>query len=322
MGLGFIAGGDFQSQYENYDGTTANIRQVKESTLGNLFASSEQRYVASVYDKNSAFFAEVEAYKDPLQALYDKESQLIEQYGSIDLARGTKEFEEAVQEFADATGLNGETAGKMLDWLETENRVNQATQAMKAQVNIITAKANAKSLSAEVEDTPLLDDNHTLEQAMIMAQAQDIYKEAYDYMWWEKFQADLFGILWTIIDHMAFWDMTDNATKYWKKSEAYEEGMKELTELGVRGVYDIGNEVAENADRRDYGAGPSAYSDSPFGAALESAELMEAEYSQQMALERRYTMDETQKFQKELNEGMIQTGQSGVEGFKTGLDQH
>lgn len=322
MGLGFIAGGDFQSQYENYDGTTANIRQVKESTLGNLFASSEQRYVASVYDKNSAFLAEVEAYKEPLQALYDKESQLIEQYGSIDLARGTKEFEDAVQEFADATGLNGETAGKMLDWLETENRVNQATQAMKAQVNIITARANAKALSAEVEDTPLLDDNHTLEQAMIMAQAQDIYKEAYDYMWWEKFQADLFGILWTIIDHMAFWDMTDNATKYWKKSEAYEEGMRELTELGVRGVYDIGNEVAENADRRDYGAGPSAYSDSPFGAALESAELMEAEYSQQMALERRYTMDETQKFQKELNEGMIQTGQSGVEGFKTGLDQH
>ena len=322
MGLGFIAGGDFQSQYENYDGTTANIRQVKESTLGNLFASSEQRYVASAYDKNSAFFAEVEAYKEPLQALYDKESQLIEQYGSIDLARGTKEFEDAVQEFADATGLNGETAGKMLDWLETENRVNQATQAMKAQVNIITAKANAKALSAEVEDTPLLDDNHTLEQAMIMAQAQDIYQEAYDYMWWEKFQADLFGILWTIIDHMAFWDMTDNATKYWKKSEAYEEGMRELTELGVRGVYDIGNEVAENADRRDYGAGPSAYSDSPFGAALESAELMEAEYSQQMALERRYTMDETQKFQKELNEGMIQTGQSGVEGFKTGLDQH
>ena len=322
MGLGFIAGGDFQSQYENYDGTTANIRQVKESTLGNLFASSEQRYVASAYDKNSAFFAEVEAYKEPLQALYDKESQLIEQYGSIDLARGTKEFEDAVQEFADATGLNGETAGKMLDWLETENRVNQATQAMKAQVNIITAKANAKALSAEVEDTPLLDDNHTLEQAMIMAQAQDIYKEAYDYMWWEKFQADLFGILWTIIDHMFFWDGADNATKYWKKSEAYEEGMKELTELGVRGVSDIGNEMAENADRRNYEAGPSAYSDSPFGAALESAELMEAEYSQQMSLERRYTMDETQKFQKELNEGMIQTGQSGVEGFKTGLDQH
>ena len=322
MGLGFIAGGDFQSQYENYDGTTANIRQVKESTLGNLFASSEQRYVASAYDKNSAFFAEVEAYKEPLQALYDKESQLIEQYGSIDLARGTKEFEDAVQEFADATGLNGETAGKMLDWLETENRVNQATQAMKAQVNIITAKANAKALSAEVEDTPLLDDNHTLEQAMIMAQAQDIYKEAYDYMWWEKFQADLFGILWTIIDHMFFWDGADNATKYWKKSEAYEEGMKELTELGVRGVSDIGNEMAENADRRNYEAGPSAYSDSPFGAALESAELMEAEYSQQMALERRYTMDETQKFQKELNEGMIQTGQSGVEGFQTGLDQH
>lgn len=314
--------GDFESQYENYDGTTKNVRQIKEATLGNFFATSEQRQVASVYDKNSMFFATVEAYSEPLQALYDKESQLIEQYGSIDLARGTKEFEDAVQEFADATGLNGETAGKMLDWLETENRVNQATQAMKAQVNVITARADAKALSADIEDTSFLDDNHTLEQAMIMAQAQDIYQEAYDYMWWEKFQADLFGILWTILDHMAFWDMTDNATKYWKKSEAYEEGMKELAELGVRGVSDIGNEMAENADRRDYGTGVSYYNDTPFGAAVESAEIMEAEYSQQMALERRYTMDETQKFQEELNEGMMQTGQSGVEGFKTGLDQH
>lgn len=314
--------GDFESQYENYDGTTKNVRQIREATLGNFFATSEQRQVASVYDKNSMFFATVEAYSEPLQALYDKESQLIEQYGSIDLARGTKEFEDAVQEFADATGLNGETAGKMLDWLETENRVNQATQAMKAQVNVITARADAKALSADIEDTSFLDDNHTLEQAMIMAQAQDIYQEAYDYMWWEKFQADLFGILWTILDHMAFWDMTDNATKYWKKSEAYEEGMKELAELGVRGVSDIGNEMAENADRRDYGTGVSYYNDTPFGAAVESAEIMEAEYSQQMALERRYTMDEAQNFQKELNEEMIQTGQSGVEGFKTGLDQH
>lgn len=314
--------GDFESQYENYDGTTKNVRQIKEATLGNFFATSEQRQVASVYDKNSMFFATVEAYSEPLQALYDKESQLIEQYGSIDLARGTKEFEDAVQEFADATGLNGETAGKMLDWLETENRVNQAAQAMKAQVNVITARADAKALLADIEDTSFLDDNHTLEQAMIMAQAQDIYQEAYDYMWWEKFKADLFGILWTIMDHMAFWDMTDNATKYWKKSEAYEEGMKELAELGVRGVSDIGNEMAENADRRNYGTGVSYYNDTPFGAALESAEIMEAEYSQQMALENRYTMDETQKFQKELNEDMIQTGQSGVEGFKTGLDQH
>ena len=314
--------GDFESQYENYDGTTKNVRQIKEATLGNFFATSEQRQVASIYDKNSMFFATVEAYSEPLQALYDKESQLIEQYGSIDLARGTKEFEDAVQEFADATGLNGETAGKMLDWLETENRVNQATQAMKAQVNVITARADAKALSADIEDTSFLDDNHTLEQAMIMAQAQDIYQEAYDYMWWEKFQADLFGILWTILDHMVVWDWTDHATKYWKKSEAYEEGMKELAELGVRGVSDIGNEMAENADRRNYGTGVSYYNDTPFGAAVESAEIMEAEYSQQMALERRYTMDETQKFQEELNEGMMQTGQSGVEGFKTGLDQH
>lgn len=327
MGLGFIAGGDFQSQYENYDGTTANIRQVKESTLGNLFASSEQRYVASVYDKNSAFFAEVEAYKEPLQALYDKESQLIEQYGSIDLARGTKEFEDAVQEFADATGLNGETAGKMLDWLETENRVNQATTAMQATASMIVARADAKATKAMYPELDTgVEGFSGVENAMIMAQAESIYKDAYDQMWWDWFGNTLWGyfnMLLAILDPLGlFGNHYEEMQKHFNVAEAYQEGMNELVDVGIDGLYRQGEEAAENADRRDYGAGPSAYSDSPFGAALESAELMEAEYSQQMALERRYTMDETQKFQKELNEGMIQTGQSGVEGFKTGLDQH
>ena len=322
VGLGFIAGGDFQSQYANYDGTTANIRQIKESGLGQV-STGDKAYVINTYDNNKMFFAEVEAYQDSLGELYDKESKLIEQYGSIDAARDTKEFREAVQEFADATGINGETAGKMLDWLETENRVNQATQAMKAQTRVIIAKADAKATEAELEGEPGLGDMDTLQQAMIMSQAQDIYKDAYDYMWWEKFQADLFGILWTIIDHLMVWDWTDHAEKYWKKSEAYQEGMEELSQLGVRGLSDIGDEMANGANRRDYGAGAiGRYHDTPFGGALESQDAMMGDYAALIELERKYASEETQKFHKDIRDGMNEAGEGGVEGFKKGLDQH
>ena len=322
IGLGFIAGGDFQSQYANYDGSTANIRQIKESGLGQA-STGDKAYVINTYDNNKMFFAEVEAYQDSLGELYDKESKLIEQYGSIDAARDTKEFREAVQEFADATGINGETAGKMLDWLETENKVNQATQAMKAQTRVIIAKADAKATAAEIDGESGLDDMGTLQQAMIMSQAQDIYKDAYDYMWWEKFQADLFGILWTLIDHLMVWDLTDHAEKYWKKSEAYQEGMEELSQLGVRGLADIGDEMADNANRRDYGTGVNiSYGDTPFGGAVDSLKTMELEYAQQMEREKQYTLNETNKFRKEVNRDMEKVGKESVEGFKTGLDQH
>lgn len=356
-GLGIIAGGDFESQYEQYDGTTKNIRQIKESTVGDIFKpTGAKAQVANTYDDNHMFFSMIEAYQKPLTELYSKESKLIEQYGSLDDARASEEFYEAVQEFADATGLQGETAGKMLDWLETENKVNQATQAMQARVNMIVAKADANALAAEVEDTDFGAQN--LQEAMIYAQAQDIYKEAYDYMWWEKFQADLFGILWTIIDAITVWDWTDHASQYWKKSEAYQEGMKELSELGVQGLSEIGDNTAEHADRRDYGSSGGLYYDTPFGGAKESAALQYADQQQQKAFEqnhivyseseyqaiqenylnygpnadmqlhdmikseKEYAQEEAKDFQNSLNKDMTETGQAGVEGFKEGLDQH
>ena len=275
MGLGFIAGGDFQSQYENYDGTTANIRQVKESTLGNLFASSEQRYVASVYDKNSNFFAEVEAYKEPLQELYDKESKLIEQYGSIDLARSTKEFEDAVQEFADATGINGETAVKMLEWLETENKVNQATKVGQAQIGIIRARADAKVAGLEYGEGGDLNDMNTLGNAMVMAQFQDMMNTAKTEVWWEL----LYAYLDTFISILLPWkwgDISKNLATVGIRQE-------ELAELDAEGnnILNSMYDAYENADRRDYGSGVSYTSDTPFGGAVSSAATMYAEEEQQ-----------------------------------------
>ena len=276
MGLGIIAGGDFESQYEKYDGTTANIRQIKENTLGNLFASREQSYVASVYDRNSTFFAEVEAYKEPLQELYDKESKLIEQYGSIDLARGSKEFQEAVQEFADATGINGETAAKMLDWLDTENKVNQATKVGQAQIGVIRARADAKVAALEYGEGGDLNDMDNLGNAMVLAQFQEMMNTAKTEVWWEL----LFAYLDTFISIMLPWkwgDVGKNLAKVGIRQE-------ELAELDAEGnnILNSMYEQYENADRRDYGNGVSYTADTPFGGAISSAATMYAEDEQQM----------------------------------------
>ena len=293
MGLGFIAGGDFESQYENYDGTTKNIRQIKETSLGKLFGgSAEQRYVSSVYDKNSMFFAEVEAYKEPLQELYDKESKLIEKYGSIDIARGTKEFEDAVQEFADATGLNGETAGMMLDWLETENRVNQAARIGQAEIGIIRARADAAVMGVDAEGAYGLGDMNNLGDAMIIAQFQEMMNTAKTEVWWEL----LYAYLDTFISILIPWkwgEVSGNLKKVGIRQN-------ELSELDAQGNKILQDMLDNEAERNDYGTG--AYSvmnaDTPFGAALEASAYNQSGVLTELSTIRR--KDSTTPTQKEM----------------------
>ena len=277
MGLGFIAGGDFESQYENYDGTTKNIRQIKENTLGNVFATSEQRQVASFYDNNSMFLAEVEAYADPLQELYDKETKLIEQYGSIDAARGTKEFAEAVQEFADATGVNGETAAKMLDWLETENKVNQATKVGQAEIGMIMARRQADLMKIQYGDQYGNTDFNDVGNAMVMAQFQEMMNEAKTEIWWDL----LFSYLDAILTGLNPLNWVNGELS--KKLATIGVNQQYLAELDAEGnkIYSDMYEAYEEADRRDYGTGSlSNYHDTPFGGAVSSAATMYAEEEQ------------------------------------------
>lgn len=268
QGLGFIAGGDFESQYQNYEGTTANIREIKENTLDGSM-TGEQAYVASVYDKNSMFFSQVEVYKEPLQALYDKESNLIEKYGSIDAARGTKEFYDAVKEFSDATGINGKTAGMMLDWLETENRVNQATKIGQAEIGMIQARTQAKVMAIDAEGTYGLGDMNNLGDAMIVAQFQEMMNTAKTEMWWDL----LFAYMNLILSALSPWDwFTGETAKNQKKVQAYQEGLNELDAQGNQILQDM---LDNQAEREDYGnEGASLYDDTPFGAALQNAGMV------------------------------------------------
>ena len=283
--------GEFESQYENYDGTTKNVRQIKEATLGNLFATSEQKEVASFYDNNQMFLSFIEAYKDPLTELYDKESKLIEQYGSIDAARGTKEFEEAVQEFADATGLNGETAGKMLDWLETENKVDQATAVGEARIGMIMAQRNAKLMQIEYGDEYGGTDFNDIGNAMVMAQFQDMMNTAKTEVWWDLLFAYL-DLIATLVNPLAWGDIS-------KKMAAigvHQETLSQLDEEGNSILSDM-YDAYENSERKDYGTGTYTImdADTPFGAAKEASAMNYADTQQQMLFNetgQTYTEDE------------------------------
>lgn len=283
-----LTSGEFKSQYENYDGTTKNIRQVKEETLGNLFATENQRMVAEFYDRNILAFGEIEAYSKELGELYDIESKLIEEYGSIDMARDSQEFADAVQDFCDATGIQADTAVKYLDWLETENRVNQATQAMQIEADMIVAEAQRNAMMAANPDFNGGEGFGDIEDAMIYAQADEIYQSAYDQLWWDWFGNTLWGYfnkLISIVDPLGiFGNWSEEADKHFKMAEAYDEGMQELVKTGTDGLYEQGEEAAKNAERRDYGTGTYTidYGDTPFGAAKEASAASHAD-QQQMA---------------------------------------
>ena len=285
-GVGVIAkmlSGEFESQSEKYDGVTSNIRQVREDALGNLFATSEQRYVASIYDNNSMFFAEMEANSSSLQELYDKESRLIEKYGSIELARSSKEFKEAVQDFANATGLNGETAGLMLDYLEAENKVSQGMMVANARIASINAKYDAERMKIMYGDSETgLMDIDNLQDAMLLAEIQQAINNTTEPLWWDTLFKQL---------EVIYYVLTLQWHKASQTNKLIESNKNQINELdsSVVGIYGEAKDAADKADRKNYGNGSLVYGDTPFGGALDSAATMYGEDSRKYRTKSTYT---------------------------------
>ena len=309
--IGKLLAGDFQSQAENYDGTTKQIRLIKESSLtkdhglsGNLATS----YVGRWYDANKMQLGQIEAFGPELQELYDTESRLIEQYGSIESARDSEEFKKAVQEFADATGLNRETAEKYLDFLQTEHNVELATDVMQAQISQITAKAYAKVAENEYGPMANMGDMDNLQNAMIFANFNEMWKDAYNEMYWNMLMEYLQAIISMLSGPIGWGD----ALKHMKNASAYGEAQNELLMRGNE-IYQSGVDIAEQNQRRDYGnQSYSYYNDTPFGGALESLAAQEQDWM----IENAYSNQSKTYDASEAN------GKAAVKGFKDGLNQH
>ena len=99
-------------------------------------------------------------------------------------ARNSDEFEKAVKEFSDATGINKETAKKYLDYLQMEANVENARNLMQAKVSMITSQAHANAYKILYGDESGIGDTEGVEDAMVYATADQIFKDAYQDLWW------------------------------------------------------------------------------------------------------------------------------------------
>lgn len=268
--------GNYESTAEDYDGTTKEIRRIKEATLANPFASGAMRQVSAYYDANQLAFGQIDEYKDELGELYDMETNIMKKVGPDVNARETDQFKKAVHEFSHATGISSERALKYLDYMQTEHNVDKATQAMQAQADTIAAstemKIQAISFGGNPADVLGLNGIESQQSAMIKAQGDMIKAELTGQLWWKAVWAtitapvkliispifaiaNLLGAIWAFMtgNWSEAWDRAGKATDsfnvfgeaatYWSAW-----GEAESTDFNA-----IGNQAVDERNRRNYG---------------------------------------------------------------------
>ena len=112
--------------------------------MGNIFATGSMQMASAYYDRNRLAIAQIDEYKDELGKLYDTETGMMRRVGPGGDARKTPEFQKALDEFVEATGITRDHAQQYLDYMQTEHNVDKATQAMQAQADKISAMTEMK----------------------------------------------------------------------------------------------------------------------------------------------------------------------------------
>ena len=186
-GLSKISG-NYESTASEYEGTTEQTRKIKEATLANPFSSNAMNQVSSYYDANQLAFGIMDEYKDELGKLYDAETSAMLKYHSDDV-RGSPEFNKALDDFVEATGITRDHAKQYLDYMQTEHEVDRATQTMQAQADQISAstelKVQAIAFGGNPADVLGLNGIEAQQDSMIKAQADMIKMELSGQLWWK-----------------------------------------------------------------------------------------------------------------------------------------
>ena len=233
--------GNYESTASEYDGTTGQVRRIKEATLANPFSSEAMNQVSSYYDANQLAFGVMDEYKDELGKLYDSETSAMLKYHSDDV-RGSPEFNKALDDFVEATGITRDHAKQYLDYMQTEHEVDKATQAMQAQADQISAntelKVQAIAFGGNPADVLGLNGIEAQQGAMIKAQADMIKMELSGQLWWKAVWATIttpikliLSPIFIIVDLLnAIWSlMTGNI------GGAFESGGRAASRLNVFG---------------------------------------------------------------------------------------
>lgn len=194
--------GEFESTAGNYEGTSKNIREIRERTIG-FNGTSTEKAIASYYDANVYAFAMMDEYKDELGQLYDYETKLIKMYGSQEAARESYLFQDKLSNTSDVTGLSEDNIKQYLSWMQTEHSVSVATNAMKAKAGQIVAETETKAMAVanggDLADVMGLNGIHEQQKAMVKAQAEMIKQEAADTLWWKAFWSSLSAVFWAFM---------------------------------------------------------------------------------------------------------------------------
>ena len=206
-GLGDLVGaGQFESQADKYQGTSQKIREVKEYSMSwNPFdnVTQAERDVASFYDAHTMAFAEMDNYKQELGELYDFETKMMRVTGSQEAARNSMQFQLMLDKQAEKMGMVGEEDKilQYLDWMQTEQQVDTASQAMQAQADTMVGNAELKAMAISQGVTPEelqdISDPETREK-ILQAQADMIRQQAASQLWWQGVWSMLSAWMWEI----------------------------------------------------------------------------------------------------------------------------
>ena len=289
-GLGKITG-SYESTAEDYDGTSKEIRKIKEATFANPFATDSMRQVSAYYDANQLAFSQLDEYKEELGELYDIETNIMKKVGPDVDARSTPEFNKALDQFVKATGITRDHAKQYLDYMQTEHNVDKATQSMQAQADTIAAqtemKVQAIAFGGNPADVLGLNGIEAQQNAMVKAQADMIKLELSGQLWWKAVWATITAPVKLIISPIfaianllgAIWAfMTGNWGEAWdragKATSSFNVFGEAATYWGAWGETEstdfnaIGQSAIDDRNRRNYGnavatASGSGYHNTP-----------------------------------------------------------
>jgi len=261
-GLGDLVGaGEFESQADKHQGTSKKIREVKEYSMSwNPFdnVTQAEREVASFYDAHTMAFAEIDNYKQELGELYDFETKMMRVTGSQEAARNSMQFQLMLDKQAEKMGMVGEEDKVLqyLDWMQTEQQVDTASQAMQAQADTMVGNAELKAMAISQGVTPEelqdISDPET-RQKILEAQADMIRQQAASQLWWQGVWAALSSYMWYLITPFilvvdaitAIWDTMANIGLIIKEAVWGTDGWKQEDKDAIEGYH---NRMKDKAD--------------------------------------------------------------------------
>ena len=284
--------GKYESTAAEYDGTSGQIRRIKEHTTGGQglirglpgYYSQAEEMVAAYYDANKLAIGVMDEYKDELGELYDAETNAMRKHPDEN-ARETREFQIALDKFVEATGITREHAQQYLDYMQTEHNVDNAIQAMQAQADKIMATTDmqiqAIGFGANPSDVLGLNGIEAQQNAMVQAQADMIKLETSSQLWWKAVWSTITSPLRAIISPIfaiahtlaAIWAII---TGNWNSANLHmQQAGSSLNVLGETATYwgawgnveatdfnAIGQGAIDENDRANYGNAQSASSGS------------------------------------------------------------